>query len=202
MCALFADFVMEHGRPLAERAALQYGFDRIRLEPVDGGGEGPFRGWHPPLVQRLLPQERFAGTGVAQVLPVARPGEVPGDLTEVLMRAHEQRKVLVAHGLEGESPHQDASARACACLGEAGVFECTRIDPASPKESGWTFSCGKRHPGAELGYTTLASLVGRYPVLLKYLALPAGSVVSLRTGEAKVQVPRPLPDSDDDNSHG
>jgi len=197
LCVHFTDFLLEHWRGLGERAAMSYGFDRIRLDPLDGGGEGVFRGWHPALIQRLLPPSVFPGTGVATVLPVLRPGEHTQDLTEVLRRAHQQRLLLEAHGLDAESPHQDDSALACVCLGTNGVFEGARVQTEMARDSGWTWTCATKHAPAELGHSSLASLVSRFPVLLKYLALPPGSVVSLQGGEARLSVPRPL-DSDDD----
>lgn len=201
LCVHFTEFLMERTTPLPERAAMSYGFDRIRLEPLDGGGEGVFRGWHPPLIQRLIPQARFSGTGVASVLPVNRPGENERDLTEALRRARQQRLVLEAHGLDAESPHQDDTALACACVGTNETFIGTRAEPDGPRESGWTWTCAQRHGRAELGYSTLAALAGRFPVLLKYLALPPGSVVSLKGAEATLDVPKPL-DPDDEDSQG
>jgi hypothetical protein len=201
LCVHFAEFLMERTSPLPERAAMSYGFDRIRLEPLDGGGDGVFRGWHPPLIQRLLPPARFSGTGVATVMPVSRPGETEIGLTETLRRARQQRLVLEAHGLDAESPHQDDTALACACVGTADTFIGNRVEPDGPRDSGWTWTCANKHGTPELGHSTLAALVGRFPVLLKYLALPPGSVVSLKGSEATLDVPRPL-DPDDEDSQG
>jgi hypothetical protein len=199
LCVHFTDFLLEHGRSISDRAAMSYGFDRIRLDPLDGGGEGVFRGWHPSLIQRLLGPKVFAGTGVATVLPVLRPGEHVQDLTEVLRRAHQQRLLLESHGLDAESPHQDDSALACVCLGTHDTFEGVRAETEVARDSGWTWTCATKHAPSELGHSSLASLVSRFPQLLKYLALPPQSVVSLRGGEARLQVPRPLLDADDDD---
>ena len=59
---------------------------------AEGDAGGPFRGWHPPLIQKLLPAEVFPGVGVLEVQTIEdAPNGTRAPLTMALMRALEQR---------------------------------------------------------------------------------------------------------------
>jgi hypothetical protein len=178
-CAHLADWAMGQGRRVDHEQTMAYGFDRVLFRAIEGAGAGgPFRGWHPPVIQRLLPEDRFKGVGVVQVYTYTSAGNEPIlDLSTTLRRALEQRQVLETENLTGESPHQSAIAEACACAGGPDGLRGVRHEPRSQKDSGWTFTCQKKHSSADLGSLSLGALGHRLPQILKYLALPPGCSV-------------------------
>ena len=71
MCGHLADWAMEQGHRVQHGQSMAYGFDRLTFFATEGDAGGPFRGWHPPLIQKLLPPEVFPGVGVLEVRAVA-----------------------------------------------------------------------------------------------------------------------------------
>ena len=200
LCAHLADWAMGQGRRVGHEQTMAYGFDRLLFRAIEGSGAGgPFRGWHPPVIQRLLPEDRFKGVGVVQVYTYASAGNAPiSDLSTTLRRALEQRLVLEAEDLTGESPHQSAMAEACACAGGADGLKGMRHEPRSQKDSGWTFTCKKLHPSSDLGSLTLGALAHRLPQILKYLALPPGCSVEFLEDCVAIDSQAARKDEDDD----
>lgn len=201
LCAHLADWAMGQGRRVGHDQTMAYGFDRVLFRAIEGKeAGGPFRGWHPPVIQRLLPESRFLGVGVVQVYTFASSGnEATLDLSSTLRRALDQRTVLEVEGLTGESPHQSAIAEACACAGGTDGLRGTRHEPKSQKDSGWTFTCQKKHPTSDLGQLTLSSLAHRLPRILKYLALPPGCSVDFLANDAVVIDSRAARRDEDDD---
>jgi hypothetical protein len=199
-CAHLADWAMGQGRRVGHEQTMAYGFDRVLFRAIEGvGAGGPFRGWHPPVIQRLLPENRFAGVGVVQVYTFASLGSEPSlDLSTTLRRALEQRTVLEAESLTGESPHQSALAEACACAGGPDGLRGVRHEPRSQKDSGWTFTCQKKHASSDLGSLTLGSLAHRLPQILKYLALPPGCSVEFLPNDVVIDSRAARRDEDDE----
>ena len=199
-CAHLADWAMGQGRRVGHEQTMAYGFDRVLFRAIEGvGAGGPFRGWHPPVIQRLLPEARFPGVGVLQVYTFASSGNQPSlDLSSTLRRALEQRQMLEAEGLTGESPHQSAIAEACACAGGPDGLRGVRHEPRSQKDSGWTFTCQKKHASADLGSLTLGALAHRLPQILTFLALPPGCSVDFQADEKTVIDSRAARRDDDD----
>ncbi|MBS1153358.1 MAG: hypothetical protein H6Q89_5056, partial [Myxococcaceae bacterium] len=136
LCAHLADWAMGQGRRVGHEQTMAYGFDRLLFRAIEGvGAGGPFRGWHPPVIQRLLPEQVFKGVGVVQVYTYASAGNEPViDLSTTLRRALEQRMVLEGENLTGESPHQSALAEACACAGGPDGLKGVRHEPRSQKD--------------------------------------------------------------------
>lgn len=178
-CAHLADWAMGQGLRVGHEQTMAYGFDRVLFRAIEGAeAGGPFRGWHPPVIQRLLPEDRFQGVGVLQVYTFASTDHTPIlDLSTTLRRTLEQRLVLEAESLTGESPHQSALADACACAGGPDGLRGVRHEPTTQKDSGWSFTCQKKHSTLDLGPLTLGELAHRLPQILKYLALPPGCSV-------------------------
>lgn len=202
-CAHLADWAMGQGRRVGHEQTMAYGFDRLQFRAIEGQeAGGPFRGWHPPVIQRLLPEARFGGVGVVQVYAFASTGsELTLDLTNTLRRALEQRTVLEVEGLTGESPHQSAVAEACACAGGDDGLRGVRHEPKSQKDSGWTFTCQKKHPTSDLGLLTLGALAHRLPQILKYLALPPGCAIDFLANDSVVIDSRAARRDDDEEDH-
>ena len=95
MCGHLADWLLDHNKRIVHGQSMSFGFDRLTFFSAEGAAGGPFRGWHPPLVQKLVPRELFPGVGVLEVH--ASPpgnGEQREDLTVPLRRALEQRMLL------------------------------------------------------------------------------------------------------------
>jgi|GEM_PF-2432118 len=200
LCAHLADWAMGQGRRVGHEQTMAYGFDRVLFRAIEGvEAGGPFRGWHPPVIQRLLPESRFAGVGVAQVLTYSSSGNEPTpDMTTTLRRALEQRMVLEAENLTGESPHQSATAEACACAGGPDGLRGTRHEPRAQKDSGWSFTCHKSHPSSDLGSLTLGALAHRAPQIVKYLALPPGCSIDFVAGDVVIDSAAARRDEDDE----
>jgi hypothetical protein len=200
LCAHLADWAMGQGRRVGHEQTMAYGFDRVVFRAIEGpDAGGPFRGWHPPVIQKLLPQMRFEGVGVLQAFTYASSGsEATPDLSSTLRRALEQRMILEAESLTGESPHQSASARSCACAGGPDGLRGVRHEPESQKDSGWIFTCQKKHDPGELGLATLAVLAHRLPQILKYLALPPGCTVDFSGEDVRIDSRLARRDDDDE----
>jgi hypothetical protein len=192
LCSHLADYAMTQARRVEHKQTMSFGFDKLLFLAAEGESfSGPFRNWHPPFMSRMLPERLFCGVGALRVLGFASPAVQPTqDLTPVLQRALEQRLVLEEHDLTGESPHQSATVRACACAGENGSLKGERKEPQSVKESGWVFTCNKAHPPAELVSSSLEELAARLPEVLRYLALPPGCVLQWTPGGVVVDTHR------------
>jgi len=188
LCSHLADYAMSQARRVEHKQTMSFGFDKLLFLAAEGEQFlGPFRGWHPPFMSRLLPERLFYGVGALRVMGYARPTAPPQlDLTPVLHRALEQRLVLEEYDLTGESPHQSTTAKMCTCLVGVADLRAERKEPQSQKESGWSFTCGKEHAPAELQTRSLEEASLKVPELMKYLALPPGCI--LRFSEQGVQV--------------
>ena len=200
LCSHLADYAMTQGRRVEHKQTMSFGFDKLLFLAAEGESHtGPFRGWHPPFMSRLLPERLFFGVGALTVMGYPRPTAAPQhDLTPVLHRALEQRLVLEEHDLTGESPHQSSTARACACLAGVAGMVAERREPQSQKESGWTFSCGKEHGPSELQGRPLEELALKVPEIMKYLALPPGCVLKFSEAGASVDTHRARRDEPDE----
>jgi hypothetical protein len=201
LCSHLADYAMGQARRVEHKQTMSFGYDKLLFLAAEGDSSaGPFRGWHPPLVQQLLPESRFPGVGALRVLGFPGSNAQPKhDLTQVLQRALEQRLVLEEHDLTGESPHQSTSARACDCLGGENGLKGERREPQSMKESGWTFTCQKGHSQADLKTVTLESLAARAPEVVRYLALPPGCALTWNAAGVEVDTHRARRDDDEDS---
>lgn len=200
LCSHLADYVMSQARRVENKQTMSFGFDKLLFLAAEGEMfNGPFRGWHPPFMSRLLPERLFYGVGALRVMGYARPTASPqNDLTPVLHRALEQRLVLEEYDLTGESPHQSTTARTCACLVGALGMVAERKEPQSQKESGWTFTCGKEHLPPELSNKTLEEVALKLPEVMKYLALPPGCVVRFSEQGVTVDAHRARRDEPDE----
>ncbi|MBK7863431.1 MAG: hypothetical protein IPJ65_33480 [Archangiaceae bacterium] len=203
LCSHLADYAMSQGRRVENRQTMSFGFDKLLFLAAEGENHtGPFRGWHPPFMSRLLPERLFYGVGALKVLGFPRPtAAAQADLTPVLHRALEQRMVLEEYDLTGESPHQSTTARICACAGGSDGLRGERREPQSQKESGWTFSCMKEHVPAELHSRSLEEVSVKVPEVMKYLALPPGVSLTFTVAGVEVDAHRARrddePDTDD-----
>jgi hypothetical protein len=175
MCGHLADWAMEQGHRVGHGTAMAYGFDRLTFFAAEGDAGGPFRGWHPPLIQKLLPPEIFPGVGVLEVRTVSDlAGEPAEPLTIPLTRALEQRLVLEEYDLTGDSPFHTATARVRGFIHGLPALTAIREEPVASKDSGWRFISRATQDGPEEGSMTLGEVANRAPAIIKYLALPPG----------------------------
>lgn len=174
MCGHLADWAMEQGHRVGHGQSMAYGFDRLTFTGTEGGAGGPFRGWHPPLIQKLLPPEVFPGVGVLEVQAVDESGERRESLTVPLTRALEQRLLLEEHDLTGDSPFHAATARVRGFVHGLRSLVATREEPTASKDSGWRFVSRTTQDGPEEGLMSLADVANRVPELIRFLALPPG----------------------------
>lgn len=199
LCAHLADYVMARGQRVDHGHAMSFGFDRLVFASPDGPGQGPFRGWHPPFIQKVLPPQQFSGVGVLEALcATGSTGSPQPDLTPALWRAFVQRTIVEREGLTGESPHQADSALACGCAASDAPLFGQRDEPGGSRQSGWTFQCKQGHPPELLGTVALGELARRLPSIIPYLALPPGCTVTWAEGGVKVDSGRARRDDDTD----
>jgi hypothetical protein len=175
MCGHLADWLLDHGQRIEAGRSMSFGFDRISFFAAEGDAGGPFRGWHPPLVQRLLPTAIFEGVGVLEV-KASPPGqhELFEDLTVPLRRSMEQRALLEELDLTGDSPHATSTAQVQGFVRELRSLVAVREESHSSRDSGWRFKTTVQGESSENGVMTLADLARRAPELVRYLALPHG----------------------------
>lgn len=176
MCGHLADWLLEHGRRVDHGQSMSYGFDRITFFAAEGDAGGPFRGWHPPLIQKLLPASVFEGVGVLEVM--ASPegaADEQHDLTLTLQRSLDQRLLLEELDLTGDSPHASSTAQVKGFITALSHLSAVREEPHASKDSGWRFTSRAEGDSGENGVTTLSEVVRRVPGLLRFLALPHGT---------------------------
>lgn len=190
LCGHLADWLLEHNKRLAHGEAIAFGFDRIKFLSAEGDAGGPFRGWHPPLVQRLLPGDLFPGVGVLEMhaLPPGK-AEQREDLTVPLRRALEQRRLLEEFDLTGDSPHSTSTAQVKGFITELQDLVAVRDEAAGTRDSGWRFKSTAEGDSGEHGVMSLADLVRRAPGLVRYLALPHGIKLTW-DGQGRLEVDR------------
>jgi hypothetical protein len=199
LCAHLADYVMGRAARVEHGHAMSFGFDKLVFSSPHGQASGPFRGWHPPFIQRVLSPEAFPGVGVLETLcTTAAGGAAQADLTPALQRAFSQRQVLDEHRLTGESPHQSDTVTACACAAADSPLYGHRDEPAGSRHSGWKFHCLSGHPAAMLGTVTLGELARRVPQIIPWLSLPPGCSVTWNNGSVTVDTRRARRAAEDD----
>ncbi len=199
MCGHLADWAMEHGQRVGHGQSMAYGFDRLTFFAAEGTPGGPFRGWHSPLIQKLLPPEIFPGVGVLEVRTVDEDSNAPPQpLTEVLTRALEQRMVLEEQDLTGDAPFHTATARVRGTIEALVSISAVREEPIASKDSGWRFS--QQGSTEREGTVTLAAVAKRAPEIIKYLALPPGVRLEWNgEGLLKIDVSKAHTAADDDD---
>lgn len=175
MCGHFADWLLEHNKRIVHGQSMSFGFDRISFFSAEGEAGGPFRGWHPPLIQKLLPSGLFPGVGVLEVHAFP-PGnvEVREDLTVPLRRALEQRTLLEELDLTGDAPHSSSTAQVKGFVTELKSLVAMREESVNSKDSGWRFRSTVEGDSGENGVMTLGDLARRTAELVRFLALPQG----------------------------
>ncbi len=200
MCGHLADWLLEHGRRLEHGNAMAFGFDRISFASAEGATPGTaFRGWHPLLQQKLLPQTLFPGVGVLEVLaqPHGAPDAAPGDLTIPLERALAQRLLLEELDLTGDSPHATSTAAVYGTLRALADLTMWREEVSDSKDSGWRFKSAL--DGAHgSGVQSLADVARRIPDVVRFLALPHGVRLTWN-GAGTVEVDLSKTHRDDDH---
>lgn len=175
MCGHLADWAMEHGQRVQHAQSMAYGFDRLTFFAAEGDAGGPFRGWHPPLIQKLLPPDVFPGVGVLEVQTVDETnGGERQPLTVPLLRALEQRLVLEEYDLTGDSPFHASTAKVRGFVHALRALTAIREEPNASKDSGWRFISRTTHDGPPEGSMTLAEIANRVPGIIRFLALPPG----------------------------
>ncbi len=176
MCGHLADWLLDHNKRLVHGQSMSFGFDRITFFSAEGEAGGPFRGWHPPLIQKLIPAELFPGVGVLEVhgFPPGNGGELREDLTVPLRRALEQRTLLEELDLTGDAPHSSSSAQVKGFISELKCLVAHREESVNSKDSGWRFRTTVEGDSGENGVMSLADLARRCPELVRFLALPQG----------------------------
>jgi hypothetical protein len=205
MCGHLADWAMEQGHRVQHGQSMAYGFDRLTFFATEGDAGGPFRGWHPPLIQKLLPPEVFPGVGVLEVRAVGDGNDAEREpLTLALMRALDQRLVLEEFDLTGDSPFHSATAKVRGFVHGLRALTALREEPNASKDSGWRFVSRTTHDGPAEGLMTLGELANRVPEIIRYLALPPGVRLEwdtdgrLKVDTSKAQAALDEDDADDD----
>lgn len=183
MCGHLADWLLEHNRRIEAQSAMSFGFDRITFRAAEGNAGGPFRGWHPPLVQRLLAPTLFEGVGVLEVR-ASPPGNTDqlADLTVPLRRSYEQRMLLEELDLSGDSPHSSTTAQVRGRVTELVSLVASREESTSSKDSGWRMRSTAEGDSGESGIITLADIARSCPGLVRFLALPHGVKLAWNAG--------------------
>ncbi len=199
MCGHLADWLLEHGRRLEHGQAMSFGFDRISFYAAEGDAGGPFRGWHPPLVQKLLPPEIFDGVGVLEVR-ASPPGNHDHleDLSVPLRRSMEQRMLLEELDLTGDSPHATSTAQVKGFVSELKSLVAVRDESHSSRDSGWRFRSTVEGDSGEMGVMSLVDLARRAPELVRFLALPHGVKITWN-GDGRLELDRSRVELDDDD---
>lgn len=175
LCGHFADWLLEHNKRISHGETMAFGFDRLTFLSAEGEVGGPFRGWHPPLVQKLLPEELFPGVGVLELhaLPPG-PGEQREDLTVPLRRALEQRLLLEEHDLTGDSPNAHSTAQVKGFVVELSDLVAVREESIGTRDSGWRFKSTAEGDSGENGVMSLSDIARKVPGLVRYFAFPHG----------------------------
>ncbi len=206
MCGHLADWVLEHGKRVGHGHSMSFGFDRISFFAVEGDAGGPFRGWHPPAIQRLLPASLFPGVGVLEVQSTPEGHGERQDMTVPLQRAFGQRLVLEEQDLTGDSPHHTQTAEVAGQVTALRGLLAWREEPLASKDSGWRFRV--RESGdrlAEEGTMTLGDIARKCPDLIRWLALPPGvrlewdALGRLTVDTSKARSEDELAEADDDD---
>jgi hypothetical protein len=175
MCGHLADWLMDHGNRVEDAQSMAFGFDRLTFFAAEGPhAGGPFRGWHPTIIQRLLPESLFPGVGVLEVLshPQGAPGHGRHDLTIPLTRSLEQRLLLEELDLHGDSPNAATTAQGRGAARALKDLVLWREERVGAKDSGWRYRTGDDGPE---GVLTLGELARHVPDIVRFLALPRGA---------------------------
>jgi hypothetical protein len=202
MCGHLADWLMDNGRRIENGQSMAFGFDRVTFFAAEGASTaGPFRGWHPPLIQKLLPTAIFPGVGVLEIVAQPEGEPVAGqarDLTAVLQRSLEQRLLLEELDLSGDSPHATATARVNGFVKELSNLVVWREEHSESKDSGWRFRT-TGHQDNRWGVLPLVDIARKVPEIVRFLALPWG--VRLEWSESgKLTIDASRAHHDDDDS--
>ncbi|MBL8922467.1 MAG: hypothetical protein JNJ54_26690 [Myxococcaceae bacterium] len=174
MCGHLADWAMEQGHRVQHGQSMAYGFDLLTFFAAEGDAGGPFRGWHPPMIQKLLPPEVFPGVGVLEVQTVEEARGERQPLTVPLIRALEQRLILEEYDLTGDAPFHSATAKVRGFVHALRALTAVREEPVASKDSGWRLTSRTTHDGPPEGVMSLAEIANRVPEIIRYLALPPG----------------------------
>lgn len=174
LCTHLVDWLMEHGRRVEPDQAMSFGFDRLTFLAPECSGEA-FRGWHPPLVQRLLRGHEFPGAGVLEVRAQASESSAPptSDLSACLFRSMDQRLLLEELDLTGDSPHATATAMVEGDVRGLKDLIATRDPQLDRGDSGWRFESSAKN-GASAAQVSLSELARKVPEVVRYLVLPWG----------------------------
>ena len=164
-----AEWVFQHRKLIPPSSEVPFGYDTLRFT----GGTGPARSHHPSLIQKLLPEREFEGTGLCTIEALAA---TPQDLSAVLEHLRAQQEVLSRSNVVGDSPHHSKTVQVKGRVNALRNLEGMRIEPINSKDSGWSF----RQTDGSIGssaFVPLSELIQQLPELIGFLALPAGSVV-------------------------
>jgi hypothetical protein len=173
-CGHLAEWALEHGRTVNHGQSLAFGFDQITFAAAEGEAGGPFRGWHPPIIQRLLPESLFPGVGVLEVFGGSELKAGAANLTAPLNRSLDQRVILEEHDLTGDSPHRTQTAQLRGFLSEMQNIVAWREEPRASKDSGWHVQSGGDTDSGDAGVISLADLARKIPHIVRFLAMPPG----------------------------
>ncbi|MBL9038634.1 MAG: hypothetical protein JNG84_08990 [Archangium sp.] len=207
MCGHLADWVMDHPARVEHGQSMAFGFERIVFHAAEGADAGgPLRGWHPPVMQQLLPETIFPGVGALEVFAqLGEPRSERHDLTLPLQRALEQRLVLEEYDVTGDAPYAATTARVRGAVHELRSLSAWRTEPEKANDSGWSFSSRVVGDGLEPGVVSLGDLAHQMPDLVRFLALPPGVRMewnadgALQVDTSKVQATGGDDDSADDD---
>ncbi len=173
-CGHLAEWIVDHRTHVVHGHHLAFGFDRVAFLSAEGATGPTFRGWHPPIMQRVLPEALFPGVGVLEAKGLGEGGAL-SDLTHALEHAQQQRQVLEDFDLTGDAPHQGSLAELTGIVAGLRGLVASREEPDSAKDSGWRLRSAVVSDGPTTSArVSLHELAARAPDLVRYLALPAG----------------------------
>lgn len=172
LLTFLADYVAQHGSPIRAEATLRYGWTSLRTDPA---GQ-PFHGADLLIVQELT--DPFGGE-VSFTDGVDLAIQLLAAQQEAIRRCHVVGTI--------EHPHRDDTAVVCRRVSKDGGTPITlaraTLTDREYHDSGWIVGCSDRthdHADpAELGGVHLWRLVASYPWIFPYLAMPAGTRVTM-----------------------
>lgn len=180
LLTFLADYVGRKGTPLRAEQTLRYGWTTLRLDPADQ----PFHGSDLLVVQEL-----------AHPFGRDEPSFIDGVELATELLAVQQNAIRRSHVVGTvEHPHRDDTAVVCRHVSKEGGTPLSiarqTLTNREFHDSGWLVGCQDRahdhEDPSQLGGVHLWRIVASYPWIFPYLAMPAGTRVTLEGNQIAV----------------